>query len=133
MRALLHSEWDIDIIPRYVGTHANVYRNVLYRRALAGGGVNRTLHQEHPGMQAQLRVLYKTPSSAPHPLAVHPRIPTVLAQRVQQAVLDMWQDKNERMLLKKIQLSVPIIADYERDYAPLEKLGLEKYARQPEN
>ena len=40
----------------------------------------------------------------------------------------MWNDKRERGLLDKVQLSAPVIADYQRDYAPLEKLGLEKYA-----
>lgn len=129
MRALLHSKVGIRIIPRYVDTHANVYRNVLYKKALAGGGVNKTLHQENADMQAKLRVLFKTPSSAPHPLSVHPRVPDVLAQRVQQAILDMWNDKNERSLLYKVQLSAPVVANYQRDYATLEKLGLEKYAR----
>jgi phosphonate transport system substrate-binding protein len=133
MRTLLHSELGINIIPRYVDTHANVYRNVLYNKAPAGGGVNKTLHQEHPKMREKLRVLYKTPGSASHPLSVHPRVPTVLAQRVQQAILDMWQDKEERHLLNKVQLSAPIIADYQRDYAPLEKLGLEKFASRAKN
>lgn len=128
MRALLHSKGGINIIPRYVDTHANVYRNVLYNKAPAGGGVNKTLQQEHTNMQAKLRVLFKTPGSAPHPLSVHPRVPDVLAQRVQQAILDMWNDKREHGLLDKVQLSAPVIADYQRDYAPLEKLGLEKYA-----
>ncbi|MDT8404404.1 phosphate/phosphite/phosphonate ABC transporter substrate-binding protein [Sulfuriflexus sp.] len=127
MRALLHSQWNINILPYYVETHANVYRNVLYKRTVAGGGVKRTLQQEHAGMQAQLRVLYETPGFAPHPISVHPRVPTVLAQRVQQAVIDIWQDKHERALLEKIQLSAPVAADYERDYAPLEQLGLEEY------
>jgi phosphonate transport system substrate-binding protein len=84
-------------------------------------------------MREKLRVLYKTPGSASHPLSVHPRVPTVLAQRVQQAILDMWQDKEERHLLNKVQLSAPIIADYQRDYAPLEKLGLEKFASRAKN
>ena len=128
MRTLLHSKEAIHITPRYVDTHANVYRNVLYNKAPAGGGVDKTLHQEHANMQAKMRVLFKTPSSAPHPLSVHPRVPDVLAQRVQQAILDMWNDKRERSLLDKVQLSAPVIADYQRDYAPLEKLGLEKYA-----
>lgn len=131
MRTLLYSKSGIHISPRYVDTHANVYRNVLYNKAPAGGGVNKTLQQEHPKMQEKLRVLYKTPGSAPHPLSVHPRIPAVLAQRVQHAILDMWQDKEERYLLDKVQLSVPIITDYQRDYAPLEKLGLERFASLP--
>jgi phosphonate transport system substrate-binding protein len=133
MRALLHSKLGIDILPRYVDTHANVYRNVLYKRAEAGGGVNKTLHQERINMQEKLRVLYKTPASPPHPLSAHPRVPSVLVQRVQQAILDIWQDKEERHLLDKVQLSAPIIADYQRDYAPLEKLGLEKYAIRAKN
>jgi phosphonate transport system substrate-binding protein len=133
IRSLLHSKSGIQVIPRYVDTHANVYRNVLYNKASAGGGVDKTLHQEHPGMQEKLRVLFKTPGSAPHPLSMHPRVPNVLAQRVQQAILDMWRDKEERHLLDKVQLSAPVIADYQRDYAPLEKLGLEKFASRAKN
>ncbi|WP_172597591.1 phosphate/phosphite/phosphonate ABC transporter substrate-binding protein [Sulfuriflexus mobilis] len=129
MRALLTNKEGIHIKPRYVDTHANVYRNVLYTRAVAGGGVDKTLHQENQGMQKQLHVLYKTPSSVPHPFSAHTRIPTVLAQRVQQALLDIWKDRNERELLKRVQLNAPRIADYQRDYAPLEALGLEKFAR----
>ena len=127
MRALLHKEWGINIIPRYVGTHANVYRNVLYKKTFAGGGVNKTLQQESIELQKKLRILYKTPSSAPHPIAVHPRVPDVLAKRVQQAILDMWENKNERYLLEDIQLSMPVIANYQNDYQPLEELGLEEY------
>lgn len=133
IRALLHSKLGINIIPRYVDTHANVYRNVIYNKVSAGGGIEKTLNQEHANMKAELRVLFRTPSSAPHPLCVHPRIPDILAQRVQQAILDIWQDKNERYLLDQVQLTAPVIADYQRDYAPLETLGLEKYASGVEN
>ena len=129
MRALLDSKWGITVIPRYVDTHANVYRNVLYKKTSAGGGVDKTLRQERIDMQKKFRILYKTPSSAPHPLSVHPRVPSVLAERVQQAIIDMSQDKRERHLLENVQLSNPIRADYQRDYAPLEKYGLERYAR----
>ena len=39
MRALLAEQEKININPIYVETHANVYRNVIFGRASAGGGV----------------------------------------------------------------------------------------------
>jgi len=126
MRALLLEKFKIHINPLYVSTHPNVYRNVLLGRALAGGGVMRTLEKENPDIQAQLRVLYETPPAASHPVVVHPRVPAKVRDAVQQAFLKMGTDATFTERLLAISVSAPVKADYRRDYAPLQALHLER-------
>jgi phosphonate transport system substrate-binding protein len=124
MRALLSKTFKININPLYVTTHSNVYRNVILKRALAGGGVRRTLERQSPEAQAQLRVLYETPSAASHPIVVHPRVPVAVRDKVQQAFLKMGVDPAFVKTLRAILMPVPVKADFSKDYAPLQALNL---------
>ena len=126
LRALL-AERGIRIEPIFVKSHSNVYRAVVVGDAVAGGAVNHTLMREPQELRDQLRVLFTTPGFAPHPLAAHPRVPVAVREAVSEAVLNLSQDESGRRLLKDAQLTQPIKADYDRDYRPLEKLGLEKF------
>lgn len=127
MRAMLLEKEKITFHPHFFITHGNVYRHVIVGNTAAGAGVNLTLEHERPELRAALRILYVTPGTAPHPLSAHPRVTAVMRNSVQQAVLRMWMDESGRELLKKIQIHHPIVADYNRDYAPLEKLRLDKH------
>jgi phosphonate transport system substrate-binding protein len=127
MRALLQDKVKIHFTPRYLGTHANVYRHVIFGSVAAGVGVNLTLARERPETLAELRVLYETPGTAPHPLCAHPRVPIVLRERVAQAMLDLAKSEEGRRLLSGVDIPQPVRADYARDYRPLEKLDLQKY------
>jgi len=131
IRAFLEKFENVKIIPRYVNTHANVYRNVIFKTAKAGGGVNQTLTREKRGVQKRLKVIYQTPSTAPHPLTAHPRIPAEIRNRVTAAIQSMWTDTSQQHLLYSVQLSSPVKADYREDYAPLEVLGLESFVERP--
>lgn len=111
----------------YMRTMLNVYRQVIVGSTAAGAGVNLTLEHERPELRAALRILYITPGIAPHPLSAHPRVPAGVRIAVQEAVLKMWTDDAGRGLLKKIQVHQPVLADHVRDYAPLEKLHIEKH------
>jgi phosphonate transport system substrate-binding protein len=90
-------------------------------------GVNVTLARERPELRDELRVLYETPGTAPHPLCAHPRIPADLRETVTRAILEMGKNDNGRSLLKRIDILQPVRATYERDYQPLEKLNLQKF------
>ena len=127
MRALLEEKEKIRFQARYLTTHSNVYRHVILGTVAAGGGVNITLARERPETRNELRVLYETPPSSPHPLCVHPRIPAALQQRFVDAVLRMDEDEEGRAVLKSIDLTKPIRANYARDYQALEKLQLERF------
>jgi len=129
LRALLAEKEKIGFTPVYVGTHQNVYRHVLLGEVAAGGGVGATLDKEPAGMQSRLTVLYTTPGVPSHPLAAHPRVPSEIRERLAAALLKLDRDPAGRKLLAAVELDRTQVADYARDYAPLEKLKLGHYAQ----
>ena len=127
LRALLSEKEKISVTPVYVGTHQNVYRHVLLGDAQAGGGVQATLEREPAGVKRQLNELYRTPGSASHPLAAHPRVPKEVSDKIIRVLRRMALDPEGKKLLHRVGLSDAIPADYARDYAPLEKLKLDRH------
>jgi len=132
MRALLQEKTNIRFTSRYFGTHGNVYRHVILGSVAAGAGVNVTLARERPETRAELRVLYETPGTAPHPLCAHPRIPVELREAMTRAVLEIGKNEQGRSLLKRVDILQPVRANYARDYQSLERLDLQKYSVQTE-
>lgn len=127
IRALLSEQIGFKYKPYYIETHSDVYRHVILGKAVAGGAVNSTFNRESADIQAQLRILYQTPPSVPHPLSAHPRVPAQDRQAMVAAILRLGADPEDQKLLQAVQLTQPVVADYTKDYQPLEKLGLEKY------
>lgn len=127
MRALLQERFGIRFTARYLTNHSNVYRHVAGGQAAAGGGVTHSLILEPDSLREKLHVLYSTPGTASHPLSAHPRVPPAVRQAVIRAILRLNKDDAGRLLLRHVALSNPELADYARDYTPLEKLKLEKY------
>ena len=127
LRALLSEQIGLKYKPYYLETHSDIYRHVILGKAAAAGGVNITFNRESADIRAQLRILYQTPPSAPHPLSAHPRVPAPDRQAMVAAILRLGADPANRTLLQNVQLPQPVVADYRKDYQPLEKLGLEKY------
>lgn len=127
MRATLIEDKKINFKPIYVKTHSNVYRDVMFGLYPAGGGVNNTLSRENTGVQSQLKILFTTEASAPHPICVHPRIDKKTVQIIKDAILKMGMDPKYKDIMNEIQIPDPVSADYQRDYLPLKKLKLEQY------
>lgn len=117
----------IDIHPVFVKTHSNVYRAVIGKDNLAGGGVNNTLDNEAPEVRQQLRVLFETPAYTPHPIATHPSVPAAVRERFLNAMLKLTQDEPGRKLLDDINLHKPQPVTYAKHYKPLESLQLDKF------
>lgn len=117
---------NIEIKPVYVSTHSNVYRAVLMGDVMAGGGVNNTFQREPDNIKNQLRLLYETQESAPHPLAAHPRIAEAIRHRLTTAFIELSKMPENMELFKAIQMSKPVEADFLKDYQPLEALRLEE-------
>ncbi len=117
----------INIQPVFVKTHSNVYRSVIGKDAVAGGGVNNTLDNEAPEVKQQLRVLYETPAYTPHPIVTHPSVPAAVRERFLKAMLKLTQDDEGRKLLDGINLNKPQAVSYAKHYKPLESLQLEKF------
>lgn len=117
----------VDIHPVFVKTHSNVYRSVIGKDAIAGGGVNNTLNNEAPEVRQQLRVLYETSAYTPHPIAAHPSVPAAVRERFLKAIFKLTQDDEGRKLLDGINLNKPQTVTYAKHYKPLESLQLEKF------
>jgi phosphonate transport system substrate-binding protein len=117
----------IDITPVFVKTHSNVYRSIIGKDAVAGGGVNNTLDNEAPEVRQQLRVLFETPAYTPHPIVTHPSVTVAVRDRFLKAMLKLTQDDEGRKLLDGINLQKPQAVTYAKHYKPLESLQLEKF------
>ena len=117
----------IDITPVFVKTHSNVYRSVIGKDVIVGGGVNNTLDNEASEVRQQLRVLYETSAYTPHPIATHPSVPAAVRERFLKAMLKLTQDEEGRKLLDGISLHKPQAVTYAKHYQPLESLRLEKF------
>lgn len=118
----------IDINPVFVKTHSNVYRSVINKDALAGGGVNNTLDNEAPEVRQQMRVLYETPAYTPHPIATHPSVTSEVRERFLKAMVKLSQDEEGQKLLDGINLNKPQAVNYAKHYKVLESLQLEKFS-----
>jgi len=127
LRALLFEQEGINFTPVYTKTHSNSYRYVLHGKAVASGGVYRTLKRERLEVQSQLHVIYKTPSVSSHPLVVHHRVPKKVALAVQASIINLAKNKKGKDILKAILIPEPVAAVFARDYKPLQELNLEKY------
>jgi phosphonate transport system substrate-binding protein len=126
LRAELARE-NVRFTPVYAATHSNVYRRVLLGRAAAGGGVNTSLARESADVRSRLRAVYSTPPLMPHPLAGHPRVPAAVREAVVTAILRLAAWPAHRQMFDASQIPDPVTADYARDYASMEALGLEKF------
>jgi phosphonate transport system substrate-binding protein len=127
LRAYLQEHEKISFTPRYLGNHDNVYRHVASGFSEAGGGVNTTLSRQPAGLQARLRVLFKMPVVASHPVAAHPRVPEHVRKQFVKLITTRVTNGKMQGYLDRVQLNKPVMADYNKDYAPLESLKLERY------
>jgi len=127
MRALLAEKMHIKFKPKYVGSHQNVYREVMLGEAAAGGGIQRTFNKEPNGLTNKLSILYNTPDIASHPLAAHPRVSASVRKKIIEALIASSKDPESEKLLAAIQMPQPVKADYQKDYSGLVKLKLDQY------
>lgn len=126
MRAIFAKEYKIKIKPVYVKTHSSVYLNVVVKQAAAGGAVQKTLSQQRSNIQGALKVLYRTPKVAPHPLAAHPRVPKEAREKIKQALMQLGENPIGKSLLSKIPMKKIGPASMD-DYTPLKKFELDEF------
>ena len=95
-------------------------------QADAGGGVHKTLAQQPTHIRNTLRVLHRTREFAPHPVAVHPRVPQPVAQQVTRALLMLGSTDRGRALLARVPIHEIGPASM-ADYRPLADWHLEPF------
>lgn len=125
-RAEFSRDFKITIKPKYVQSHSSVYLNVALGRAVAGGGVQKTLSQQKPQILDKLKVIHKTQKFPPHPIVVHRRIDEQVKSEVTKALLAMGKAKGGKELLSQIPMK-KIGPTTINDYLPIKKYGLEEF------
>lgn len=113
----------ISVTPKYVSSHESVYRTVAQGLYPAGGGIVKTYEQMDPAVRDQLRILWKTPSYTPHPIAVHPRVMRQVVQRVAAALLGMAADPQGAAILNSAGLK-GFVAAKDGDYDDIRALSV---------
>jgi len=102
-RAALTSD-GVAFTPKYVSSHDSVYRAVAKGIYPAGGGVVRTFNNMTPEIRDQLKVLWTTRGYTPHAIATRPGLNQSDAQKVQQVLVDMYQQPESKLLLDNIKI-----------------------------
>lgn len=125
-RAEFGEIYKINIQPRYVRSHTSVYLNVVTGQAAAGGGVYKTLQKQPESVRNALKIIYKTPQVAPHPVVVHPRVDKSIQEKVREAFMKLGSTPEGRKLVAEIPIKEIGVATRE-DYEPLNQMGLDKY------
>ena len=125
-RAEFGERYKLDVEPMYVNSHSSVYLNVVTGLAIAGGGVGKTLQAQSAEIQDALKIIYKTPQVAPHPVAAHPRISTETRKIITQAFIQLGDSQENSGLLSPIPMKEVGLATLD-DYEPLRHMGLDKY------
>lgn len=126
LRADLEHLYKAKVQPINAKTHSSVYLHVVNGLAAAGGGVEKTLQEQDPAVQEQLRILYTTRDMPSHPVAAHPRVPAPVRERIQRALLELSKTEAGRNMLGEIPMGNVIPATI-GDYQPMSKWGLESY------
>ncbi len=125
VRSLL-AQKGISIFPIYTESHQNTYLSVLNKTSVAGGGIKRTFDEFNS--KKQLKVIFKTPGLAMHPLSIHTRVPAKDKNKVLGFIFKLQKSQAGRKMLKKIKLAQPVAVDFVRDYKILRDLNLEKFS-----
>jgi len=106
----------------YLNSHEAVYRAVLMGDAAAGGGIKASLEREPERVRESLAIIRSTLPTASHPVAVHPRVPVEVREKVVAALMAMTHDPSGLESLRRVGLTAPVAADYARDYQALESM-----------
>jgi phosphonate transport system substrate-binding protein len=126
IRADLEQLFKVRMIPVNVKTHSSVYLNVANGLAAAGGGVEKTFHEQEQSVQDLLRVLHVTREMPSHPVAAHPRTPPAVRKAIQRAFLELAGTENGRQLLEHVPMA-EVITTSINDYLPMRAWGLDTY------
>lgn len=121
--SLSRHQTDLNLVPLYSGSTANVFKNVLLGKTPAGASLDVEVEKAPPEISSQLRTIMTTPKVAPHPVSAHPRVSRKLREQLKVVLLKLPGESSGKELLKQVGIGETVPADYARDYRPLETLG----------
>lgn len=106
---------------RYVGSSSNVYRNVELGETAAGGTLDIAFAKDAPDLNQEFHTIYTTEPISPHPISALPSVSAEARRLVMEMVLKYAANKDSQAILERIGMQEPVLADYEKDYKPLEQ------------
>lgn len=119
--AIRHDVKALNVASHYVGSSSNVYRNVEIGETAAGGTLDIVFARDASELNQEFHAIYTTEPLSPHPISALPSVPAEARRLVIEAVLKYSENKDSQDLLERIWMQDPVVADYERDYKPLEQ------------
>lgn len=111
----------LKIASRYVGSSSNVYRNVEIGETAAGGTLDIVFAKDAPDLNQEFHSIYTTQPLSPHPISALSSVPAETRRLVIDVVLKYSANKDSQELLERIGMQEPVLADYDKDYKPLEQ------------
>ncbi len=127
IRAILDRDYKLPYEAHFAKNHRNAVRQVLVGDSSAAGIVLTTFALEPPEVKNNLQIIYSTPAVAAHPLAIHPRVSPAVRSALLHQLKALAAEDTSRGLIDAVLLKNLTDAQFERDYAPLQRLGLERY------
>jgi len=115
---------DLSFEREYAGSTKNVLLNVLLGKVDAGAALSPEMERAPEETRAQLREVVSTPKFTPHPLSAHPRVPAPVREAVKKALLNIAASPESVVMLKAINLSNLVEANYQKDYSKLEEIDI---------
>lgn len=116
---------NFSITPQYVNSHNAVYRGVINGRFPAGGGVLRTFNNLPEQERDKLKILWTSDDYSAHAFMAHPNVPAEVVEKVQQAMVEMADDKVGKIWLKRIRIPA-IEAAKNNEWDDIRKLNLDE-------
>ena len=127
LRRMLIEKHKTNIESKFLMHHSNVYRSVLRGEVIAGGGINKTFHQEPSEIQNELRVLYQTPPFASFAIIVHNRVSKEIKDKVVKYFQELPNFPELTGFMKSAMMTKPVPTDYNKDFKPIEDMHLERF------
>ena len=116
---------NISFNAKYVSSHDSVYLGVAKGLFAAGGGVKRTFNNTDSAVSKQLKILWTSEAFTPHAIAAHPRVNHKAYQLVQQALVNMINNPEGKVLLQSLKIKNGLITATDSDWDDVRSLGLD--------
>lgn len=124
-QATLHQQ-GIAFTSQYVSSHDSVYLSVAKGLYKAGGGVQRTFNAMPQELQDQLVVFWTSPGYTPHAIAVNPRVPVEVREKVSASLIALLDSAEGRSLLETIEVPKGFRAAVSEDWDDIRALNLKQ-------
>ena len=91
-----------DIIPKFLASESDVYKDVISDRFTAGSGTQESFLAQPIEIRNSLKVIWDSPGFSPHAFVAHPRVDFFSLIKLKRAFVDMIKNEDAKKLLPYI-------------------------------